>query len=357
MFSNHQRDYPLSATDFFISLRIAFCALLMLACSSGAIADPPVASEYSNARLTMKIAPDDSAKELNKYTGDIRLGDQTFPFKATLENKTLRGAFSDKERDEFPFVGTLEGTNLIFVTGGTTYKLEARKQAGNLPDSPLHGPGYPYEGIFKDEKITVDLSMDTSVPGGGFIGKIINGKEVYTIAADRFDGILKGKFKVANGDVFAFTAEMKDAVLELKTGDTTYFLKRPLKIANPLLADVKPTTTTRPVRPLNNTTVENAVQEPIYIGIGVQIRYTSSGDWLITGIVPESPAANADIRVNDMLISVNGKAIHRVENPGELLRGNIGSSIKIGIERVLENGVREQTDYTLLRAELKGPGK
>ena len=336
-------------------ITIGFSFLILSIFVFPAFAETRIAGEYSNEKLLVKVAPDTTSKDADKYAGEIVMGKRRYPFKATLQDKKLTGKFVDKDKDEFEFYATLDGTRLTFVTDNTTYKLQARDTGIKIGGAALQGTGNPFEGIFKDDKISIEISLDHSSPGA-FAGTITHGNEKYTLKADRIDGILKGKFNVG-ADNFSFTAEMKDAVLVFKTGDDTYYLKRPLMItagSRAVAIPVQKPKSNKPVVSENPNDVP--AEESKVIGIGVQMRVMSTGDWLVTGVVPESSAARAGILANDIIFSVDGKAIHRVENPSELIRGESGTKVRVVVERIAENGVLEHAEYTLTRSLLKGQG-
>lgn len=69
-------------------------------------------------------------------------------------------------------------------------------------------------------------------------------------------------------------------------------------------------------------------------GIGVRFR-KEQDRVLITEVIPESPAENAGIRVNDELTSVEDRTINGLETPSivKMLRGPIGSVVNIVIAR------------------------
>ena len=89
------------------------------------------AGEYSSADLTLVA----EAQGAGSYAGNILFNGATMPFSATANGDVLNGTFSSGG-GEFEFTARLNGTQLEFTTGGTSYLLE-KAGANEAPVNPL----------------------------------------------------------------------------------------------------------------------------------------------------------------------------------------------------------------------------
>lgn len=76
------------------------------------------AGTFRNDQLTIELRASGA-----RYTGTIRMGDQSFPVTATEQDGVLEGAFQSGGQS-FAFRATLNGAALTFTTDGTTYTLQ-----------------------------------------------------------------------------------------------------------------------------------------------------------------------------------------------------------------------------------------
>lgn len=88
-----------------------------------------------------------------------------------------------------------------------------------------------------------------------------------------------------------------------------------------------------------------------YGGIGALV-HQRKGDIEISEVYEGFPAQKSDVRVGDVILSVNGNsALNRnVDNITEFMKGQKGTSVKIVFKRV---GVNEPIEKTIIRDEIK----
>jgi carboxyl-terminal processing protease len=89
-----------------------------------------------------------------------------------------------------------------------------------------------------------------------------------------------------------------------------------------------------------------------YVGIGIAVTEDSARNAIIATVFKNSPAANADLKIGDKILSVNG---HSMAGKGTAavvskIKGKSGTKVMVGIER---NG--EKKDLTLVRRAITTP--
>lgn len=90
-------------------------------------------------------------------------------------------------------------------------------------------------------------------------------------------------------------------------------------------------------------------------GIGVGLKQSSDGSLLVTSLVEGGPAAKSrQIQVGDRLIQVNGTNIDKtpLEKVMVMLRGNLGSTVKLVFLRTSKDGKTETISVDLKREEI-----
>jgi membrane-associated protease RseP (regulator of RpoE activity) len=203
-------------------------------------------------------------------------------------------------------------------------------------DAPTSGPPAPFAGTFKDERLTVVLERDESLPGPSYKGTISLGGTDYPATAQVKDGKLDGSFRDKAGNTFPFSAKLDGGTLLLTSGSATYKLSaqakaKPSAPANPLdtgapaqaPAAATPATTPPPAQP---PAQRNA-------GIGIHIKITSDGAILVDDLVPTGPAARAGVQKDDRLVAIDGDAVRGPEDLAAKLPGVAGSSVKVTFAR------------------------
>lgn len=89
-----------------------------------------------------------------------------------------------------------------------------------------------------------------------------------------------------------------------------------------------------------------------YVGIGIAVTEDSARNAIIATVFKNSPAANADLKIGDKILSVNG---HSMAGKGTAavvskIKGKSGTKVMVGIER---DG--EKKDLTLVRRAITTP--
>jgi hypothetical protein len=82
---------------------------------------PSVAGTYKDDRISITLQPDNPLDDT--YKGTVTSGGKTYPLTAHARQGKLDGAFTDAAGTSFPFSATLDGGNLTFTTGSSTYHL------------------------------------------------------------------------------------------------------------------------------------------------------------------------------------------------------------------------------------------
>ncbi|MGB0682017.1 MAG: S41 family peptidase [Magnetovibrionaceae bacterium] len=100
----------------------------------------------------------------------------------------------------------------------------------------------------------------------------------------------------------------------------------------------------------------NRDQRDGFDGIGISFRMTGEGA-LITSILPQTPAARAQMTSGDVLLAIDGHPLARMQrrDVADLLRGPIGSKVKIKLKKAPRpNSTQEDRvrDVTLLRKHI-----
>ena len=123
-----------------------------------------------------------------------------------------------------------EGELRMDFTG--TLSHEDAKPA-RLPPNPLEQPGAApdFSGTYVTEGLTVTLEKAE----GGYRGTIVAGDKQYPLTATAAGNQLTGQF-TADGNAFPFSATLDGDALTLKSGTTTYALKKRPAVVNPLEA-------------------------------------------------------------------------------------------------------------------------
>lgn len=104
------------------------------------------------------------------------------------------------------------------------------------PDAlPAAAPGAAFLGTFKGETLTAEFHRENFQPPGGLSGTLSIGDKKYPAEAHAEGQRLVGSF-TSDGHSFDFTASLEGDTLTLKTGSTSYTLKKPepKKPENPL---------------------------------------------------------------------------------------------------------------------------
>jgi hypothetical protein len=217
--------------------------------------------------------------------------------------------------------------------------------------APTSGPPRPFAGTFKDERLTVVLERDETLPGPYYRGTITVGGTEYPATAEVKDGKLEGSFRDKAGNTFPFSAKLDGGTLLLTSGTATYKLSaeaktKPVPPANPLdagaaapapaPAPAAPAPAATPM-PTQATALRNA-------GIGIHINITADGAILVDDLVPAGPAARAGVHKGDRLVAIDGQDVRGPQDLATKLPGVAGSSIKVTFAR---SG--EKLDFNLTR--------
>jgi hypothetical protein len=99
-------------------------------------ADPSWRGTYRDEHLTVELNYPSRSAGRTIYTGTIQTTDQKFPLRGELTGTRLKGTFQSGG-DKWEFTADLDGSALVFTTGGTTYHL------ANQLANPLARPAKP----------------------------------------------------------------------------------------------------------------------------------------------------------------------------------------------------------------------
>ncbi|MGH2542099.1 MAG: S41 family peptidase, partial [Ardenticatenaceae bacterium] len=89
-------------------------------------------------------------------------------------------------------------------------------------------------------------------------------------------------------------------------------------------------------------------------GIGAQVTANEQGQLVIVAPILDTPAANADLRPNDIILEVDGTVVTGMplDEAVELIRGPVGTEVTLLIQRADED---ESFTVTLVRAKIPDP--
>ncbi len=93
-------------------------------------------------------------------------------------------------------------------------------------------------------------------------------------------------------------------------------------------------------------------------GIGIRLFLNSdTAELTILSVINDSPAAAADIKPNDVIIKIDGKATKGmgITEAVSLIKGPIDKPIKLVLLRVNESGKKEKINVRLVRDTFKVP--
>ncbi len=91
-----------------------------------------------------------------------------------------------------------------------------------------------------------------------------------------------------------------------------------------------------------------------YVGIGVQVNESDTGQPLIVGVFRDSPAARAGLRPGDLITAVNGRdtAGEELDDVLSDIRGEAGTAVEITVRSGEDPDARERT-VEIVRAEVE----
>lgn len=98
-------------------------------------------------------------------------------------------------------------------------------------------------------------------------------------------------------------------------------------------------------------------------GIGITIDFNNGSRATVASVIPDTPAERAGLQVNDVLLSVDGTDLTELKSETilSLIRGDVGSAVKIEVERdgavLLFEMVREEIIGTSITFEIYGEGE
>jgi hypothetical protein len=105
-----------------------------LAGGASSPAADPFAKTFADGKMKLRLDG-----QGGRYQGQIQFQGQTFPVTAqSPDGRTLKGKFTSGA-NSFDFTGTLQGSTLVFATGGTTYQLRSQGGAPAAAANPLGG--------------------------------------------------------------------------------------------------------------------------------------------------------------------------------------------------------------------------
>ena len=100
--------------------------------------------------------------------------------------------------------------------------------------NPLAAPPQPFAGTFQNDKLTVRLEYDATLPIPSYKGTIEMGPVAFPARGSVKDGKLEGNFTDKDGNSFAFVAALDGDTLTLASGGATYKLAAQRPAVNPL---------------------------------------------------------------------------------------------------------------------------
>ena len=89
-------------------------------------------------------------------------------------------------------------------------------------------------------------------------------------------------------------------------------------------------------------------------GVGMRLDASKKDHLIVTTPMPNTPAYKAGIEPGDELIQIDDKLVKDITNDEavESLRGIVGTTVKVKIERTSKDGKKEQKTFTLRRAKI-----
>lgn len=118
----------------------------------------PFTGEFSDSNIRLQLT---GGRGL--YQGQIQFQGQTFPASAeSSDDRNLTGKFTSGT-DSFEFTGSLQGSTLTFITGGTTYQLRKQGSAQRGTVNPLGG------GAAKSNRGTSTAAPAQPIAGGDVV--------------------------------------------------------------------------------------------------------------------------------------------------------------------------------------------
>jgi carboxyl-terminal processing protease len=93
-----------------------------------------------------------------------------------------------------------------------------------------------------------------------------------------------------------------------------------------------------------------------YVGIGVALDIRD-GQPIVSSVFRGSPAAEAGIKVGDIVLAVDGTSVtgDDLDRIGDLVRGEVGTDVRITLSRPSEGGAAEPIDLRIVRGEIDVP--
>ncbi|MFI5377690.1 MAG: PDZ domain-containing protein [Tepidisphaerales bacterium] len=224
--------------------------------------------------------------------------------------------------------------------------------------NPLAAP-QPFAGTFRNDKLTVKLEYDATLPVPSYKGEIELGPATFPARGTVKDGKLEGSFVDKDGNSFAFVAALEGDTLTLTSGGTTYKLSAQRPAVNPLAQPQNPLAQTpAPIRP---TPVKPDAEPPVAVppagnqpgnaGVGMHITLTGEGAIVVDELVDKGPAARGGVRVGDRLIAVDDRPLRNVQDLGTMLPGAPGSTMKLKVQRG-----NQPLEFNLIREVTQRPG-
>src|SRR5690606_1557933 len=86
-----------------------------------------------------------------------------------------------------------------------------------------------------------------------------------------------------------------------------------------------------------------------FVGLGIEVRGNTRGLEIVT-VLPDSPAAEAGLKANDLIIAVDGQQIAGIgaEEAANRLQGKTGTTVEL----LIEHPAGEQTTKSVVRREV-----
>lgn len=89
-------------------------------------------------------------------------------------------------------------------------------------------------------------------------------------------------------------------------------------------------------------------------GVGMRLDASKKDHLIVTTPIPNTPAYKAGIEPGDEIIQIDDKLVKDItsDEAVEALRGIVGTTVKVKIERTSKDGKKEQKTFTLRRAKI-----
>lgn len=84
-------------------------------------------------------------------------------------------------------------------------------------------------------------------------------------------------------------------------------------------------------------------------GVGIVFGYNDKNELIIRDVKKNSPASEAGIHINDLIVKVNGKDANDIEKVSKIMRGKLGTKLNILIKRN-----NQEKEYTIVRGKIFG---